>query len=318
MSFRSPPPYIKLTSNVGIAVALLVASVPSTARAGCPSTSAACNAPGNAVCQSTGGTSVIECDLTRESGNVGGTITAVLNTSGSLCSGSADYCIWGTESTGTAFCCEFNATTEGSLLVIGTVYDDTVSFQYSTSDNLSDYGYSGTFVGQVNGNAGDDTITGSRNTDTANYNDNLNGNGGLDTINGDAGDDDIDGGDHDDIITGGPGADTIFGQDGADTITGGAQDDLLYGNAGADLIAGSAGADTIRGDDGEDTLCGDSENDDIAGGIDNDTLWGGTGTDNGNGGSPTGGGTGDTCDVDVPTDCETTGAFSRPSTCPGP
>lgn len=295
---------------------LTVASFSSRALA-CPGSYSTlhCDDPGTDVCQSSAG--IIVCDLTRDDPEEGGTITAVLMES-SLCGG--DYCAWGevyAADVEVSFCCPIEITDETGLRIVGTDYNDTISFQYSTSYDLSHYTTGWTFDGQAVGGPGDDTITGSRDN-TSWYDDELNGNGGSDTIDGDLGDDEISGESEADILVGGVGFDTIYGGLGDDQITGDDGDDFLYGGGDDDTIDGGIGVDIIRGDAGEDTLCGDDGSDDIQGGDDADTLWGGGGgSDVGNGGDPTTA-PGDACDggtIESTASCESTTSFSEPAAC---
>jgi hypothetical protein len=80
----------------------------------------------------------------------------------------------------------------------------------------------------INGNAGNDTITGTA------FNDTINGGDGNDTLTGGAGDD---------TLTGGLGIDTISGSDGNDTLAGSSNDgsqDSLDGGLGTDTCQGPA------------------------------------------------------------------------------
>lgn len=84
----------------------------------------------------------------------------------------------------------------------------------------------------IDGGAGDDTITGS------NYNDILKGGEGRDTIVGGLGDDTIYGGASDDVITGGLGDDKIYGGAGSNTIyfNKGDGHDIVYSDGGTDYL----------------------------------------------------------------------------------
>lgn len=87
----------------------------------------------------------------------------------------------------------------------------------------------------ASGNAGNDTITGSR------YGDYLDGGIGDDILNGGAGDDELDGGDGNDILNGGTGYDSMYGGKGDDTyvIDGMYHGDQVYENY-------NEGTDTIQ------------------------------------------------------------------------
>jgi Ca2+-binding RTX toxin-like protein len=112
----------------------------------------------------------------------------------------------------------------------------------------------------LNGNGGDDTLTGMDDADKG------------DTINGDAGDDTIYGGLGDDQITGGIGANTLNGGGGNDTIEGTA---VLASHikSDADGLAGVAPSNnTMNGGAGDDLLIGGTGHDVMNGGSDNDTI----------------------------------------------
>ena len=139
----------------------------------------------------------------------------------------------------------------------------------------------------IDGNNGDDTISGS-----ANHDDVIDGGHGEDVITVGIGSQTIDGGHGDDTITGGPSTDVINGGDGNDVIDGGAGSDTINAGNGHDVvnggdesggtgddIIGGHGHDTIDGGAGSDTINGKSGNDEIYGGDDSDTLHGGSGSD---------------------------------------
>jgi len=73
---------------------------------------------------------------------------------------------------------------------------------------------------------------------------------GIVSIDGDGGDDSITGGAGNDTIFGGIGNDTLTGNNGNDVIDGGAGDDMLNGNAGNDTLTGGAGNDLMNGGTG--------------------------------------------------------------------
>jgi Ca2+-binding RTX toxin-like protein len=83
----------------------------------------------------------------------------------------------------------------------------------------------------LQGNAGDNRLSG------------LDGN---DTINGDAGFDRLIGGAGTDSLTGDDGDDTVQGNAGTDTVRGGEGDDVLNGGAAKDLYVGNNGADVFQ------------------------------------------------------------------------
>ncbi|MDP3175098.1 MAG: calcium-binding protein, partial [Phenylobacterium sp.] len=124
------------------------------------------------------------------------------------------------------------------------------------------------------------------------------GNGGADTLNGNEGDDQITGGADADTILGEDGDDVLGGAGGADTITGSAGDDAITlgtasattinvgdGGVGDDTITGDADRDSITGGDGGDILLGGAGTDTISGGAGNDTLNSGAGKDQLTGGA---------------------------------
>lgn len=131
---------------------------------------------------------------------------------------------------------------------------------------------------QLNGDAGDDTITGSEGGDE------VFGGTGNDLLNGRGGEDTIRGGDGDDIANGDAGADSILGEGGADQLNGGDGDDQIDGGAGSDSIQAGAGNDTALGGAGSDLLIGDFGNDRLEGQNDLDTLLGNAGDDTLDGG----------------------------------
>ena len=144
----------------------------------------------------------------------------------------------------------------------------------------------------VNGNDGDDTITGSLDLDDTiaggDGDDILTGGSGNNSLDGGDGNDSVNGGSGSDAITGEDGQDTLLGQDGNDTLIGGNGHDSLLGHAGLDSLEGGHGLDTLfggtdddtlDGGDGRDQLNGDAGNDRLMGGINRDTLLGGADDD---------------------------------------
>ena len=97
---------------------------------------------------------------------------------------------------------------------------------------------------ELDGTAGNDTITGSAGKDR------INGLGGDDRLNGWAGRDQIRGGADADVIVGGKGNDVLIGEGGNDVIRGGAGVDEIVGGYGKDRIFGGAGSDIIRAESG--------------------------------------------------------------------
>ncbi len=94
-------------------------------------------------------------------------------------------------------------------------------------------------------------------------------------LNGDAGNDVLSGGMGVDDLDGGDGDDTLMGGAGNDMLDGGAGDDTLIGNEGDDTLMGGAGNDIMMGGIGDDTLMGGFGDDDLQGGAGDDMLIGG-------------------------------------------
>ncbi len=177
-----------------------------------------------------------------------------------------------------------------------------------TTDDLDDAVTMGAAVAsQLNGGAGNDTLTGGPGRDGVfggAGNDTLQGGPAADYLNGEQGQDVVAGGTGADLVIGDDGNDTLKGEDGRDRIGGGAGADALDGGAGDDELLGGPGADILAGgagghdlvtygdrtapvtadpdgapDDGAagelDTIASDVE--DLEGGIGGDALVGGPG-----------------------------------------
>jgi Ca2+-binding RTX toxin-like protein len=172
----------------------------------------------------------------------------------------------------------------------------------------------GGFFNTINGEAGNDSLTGGPSGDLLNggdQNDTLVGGSGNDTLNGGSGSDRLEGGDGNDTLSGGGGA-----SGGPDVALGGAGNDLVYAVLGADQAVGGAGVDTLDTTSysgnylvdlatgttnfvdetftefehlvagiGNDTLLGTAGANSLSGGAGNDSLDGGTGADTLGGGS---------------------------------
>ena len=112
-----------------------------------------------------------------------------------------------------------------------------------SGDGFDLSGMARTGAGNLLGQAGNETITGTDGGDT------IYGFAGTDTLNGSAGNDTIYGGDDNDIINGGAGADILYGEAGADTINGGDDNDNIY-VSGTDSLGdqydGGAGTNYLR------------------------------------------------------------------------
>lgn len=305
-------------------------SGPSTAIA-CDSayTGYSCDNGGSNICTMIGTDWV--CDLARNGATSGGELRMVF--SDSLCQGDNDYCAWGTDASGSPFCCsiEGEAATPTKAVIIGSDNNDSIYLTYSTY-NLDNYDTSGQFDGVVLAGEGDDTIEGSSSA-SAYYEDRLSGGPGVDSIEGHAGadflegegmgdglfggagDDYISGGDGEDQIGGGPDNDQILGGPDDDIVDGGSGQDAIYGGTGDDWMLGGSGNDSMYGEAGSDVLCGetDSSGDTLMGGSGDDYLWGANSTDTKDGGLHT---TTDYCDVQGSnTGCETP-LTSAPTECP--
>lgn len=301
-----------------------------------------CTAITYAVCSyDVPGTTII-CDLEREGGGTGAYAWAVLNEGDAVCDDEAEYCIFGTESTGTPFCCEMEAEDVEVLQLLGTTQRaDHLYFHYDDENvdvDLDNWNTSviDVFEGEAYGRGGGDYIEGSR-VASLDYHDQLFGDDGADHIFGLDGSDEIfGGGGSDPELYGGDGNDTIYGDAGDDYLYGEAHNDTLWGGAGEDKLIGGSGNDTLNGDgdddelsggdgtdilsggDGADKLCGDGDNNDaLAGGAGNDSLAGGAGTGDSGDGNGHSGAPGDTCDsgtTESLSNCEAILSFSRPCT----
>ena len=93
-------------------------------------------------------------------------------------------------------------------------------------------------------------------------------------IEGDAGNDHLSGGAGPDTILGGAGRDKLKGRGGDDLLDGGDDKDKLEGGAGNDILLGGAGNDRLEGDRGLDILIGGLGRDDLRGGKGDDILIG--------------------------------------------
>ncbi|MCB0913946.1 MAG: hypothetical protein KDB60_20255, partial [Propionibacteriaceae bacterium] len=86
------------------------------------------------------------------------------------------------------------------------------------------------------------------------------------------------------IISGTDADETLVGTAIADNILGRGGNDTITGLGGHDALDGGTGADSLSGDDGNDTLDGGTDDDRLAGGPGDDLLIGGTGRDHFTGG----------------------------------
>ncbi|NVB83297.1 MAG: hypothetical protein HOV81_33305, partial [Kofleriaceae bacterium] len=161
------------------------------------------------------------------------------------------------------------------------------------ADPYLDYTLSGVESVTINGDAGNDTISGAGDTVTgAAYPDPLllYGGDGTDSLRGGAGDDHCWGGDGDDTFLGGPaadGADSFTGGPGRDTADYAARtanlslslEDVANDGASAEGDNIESDVEVVKGGSGADTIAGGVNADTIYGGAGNDTLSGGGGAD---------------------------------------
>jgi Ca2+-binding RTX toxin-like protein len=120
----------------------------------------------------------------------------------------------------------------------------------------------------VNAGSGDDTVT-LENMD-AQFSTSV-----RFVVNGEAGNDRLTGSVRADVLNGGSGDDTLNGQQGDDILDGQSGNDTLYGGAGKDTLTGSAGNDRLKGQGSTDTIFEVGDNDFV---LTNRTLTG-NGTD---------------------------------------
>ncbi len=157
------------------------------------------------------------------------------------------------------------------LVNTGTISGGAGSFLGSVSADVVEN--SGTMIGDVALNDGDDSYTAT--------------NAGvvLGWINGEAGNDTLTGGDNADFIDGGADNDRLFGRSGDDDLRGGLGSDFMSGGMGDDQVIGDDGSDKMFGGDGDDTLNGGRDQDTIRGGDGDDEIKGGRLADVLNGGA---------------------------------
>ena len=127
-----------------------------------------------------------------------------------------------------------------SLIVNAGAGNDKVSLRGGSKDSPF------AIAALINGEAGDD---------------NLSGAAGNDTINGGDGDDNIYGKAGDDLLNGDAGEDFIVGGAGVDTLNGGDDDDLLQsaGDGAIDILDGGADSGTTAADDGDQAVADSDE-----------------------------------------------------------
>ncbi len=122
---------------------------------------------------------------------------------------------------------------------------------------------SGAAVVEINAGNGDDTVTVMA---AVTHDVTINGELGEDVLTGGSGNDQLNGGDDDDTLDGGTGNDMLFGNAGLDTLIGGLGGDILNGGVGADTITAGAGNDTVQ------VAGNEAEFDSIDGGADTDQI----------------------------------------------
>ncbi|OED50380.1 hypothetical protein AB838_02430 [Rhodobacteraceae bacterium (ex Bugula neritina AB1)] len=123
-----------------------------------------------------------------------------------------------------------------------------------------------TSSGNLDGLAGNDTLTGSSGSDRLDGNDGrdkLKGMGGHDALNGGSQADTLQGGGGDDDLNGGSGNDKLRGQSGSDDIDGGSGNDKLWGGTGRDTLDGGSGNDKLTGKGGGDIFVFSSGDDTV-------------------------------------------------------
>lgn len=125
----------------------------------------------------------------------------------------------------------------------------------------------------INGEVGNDTLTGGSSDDT------INGGSGDDELRGDGGRDRLAGGAGSDFVSGGAGNDAQSGGGGGDRLKGDGGSDTMNGDAGRDTMTGGGGGDSVNGGNGNDKVKGGKGNDDVNGNPQNDQLYGGPGND---------------------------------------
>jgi hypothetical protein len=126
------------------------------------------------------------------------------------------------------------------VVVLARAGDDSVRAGPETIDTATPQFFPFNIPMQVDGDEGNDTISGGWGSDI------LNGGDDDDEIAGAVGDDVINGGGGNDTLRGNDGADAIVGRDGADSINGGPGNDTVVGDDGADQLFGGTGADTFE------------------------------------------------------------------------
>jgi Ca2+-binding RTX toxin-like protein len=128
----------------------------------------------------------------------------------------------------------------GDDVIDGGAGNDTVTYAGVTGAgvtvDLSDISGGTNAQGDVDSDAGDDTLSNVENIIGSAFSDTIAGDGNANVLSGLGGND---------VIDGGGGADSLSGGGGDDTINGGDGNDLIDGGSGNDIIDGGAGNDTV-------------------------------------------------------------------------
>jgi len=176
---------------------------------------------------------------------------------------------------------------EDKVLLNGSNQSDTIAVTETATQtyNLSLNGVTSTASGvgliDINGFAGDDSITATTLATASAYPITILASGGIgnDTVNMTGvnnGHIEVFGGSNSDTITGPTFAiySELNGGSGNDTITGGGSSDLINGDSGDDFLSGLAGNDSITGDGGNDIIVGGLGDDSLSGGDSSDVfIW---------------------------------------------
>ena len=101
----------------------------------------------------------------------------------------------------------------------------------------------------------------------------------VNTINGNEGNNRLTGGSGNDVINGNGGNDKLSGGSGADILNGGVGKDELNGGSGNDILDGGSGSDELEGGSGNDTLIYTLAENNVIGKFTYDEYEGGSGTD---------------------------------------
>jgi len=166
----------------------------------------------------------------------------------------------------------------GVLTITGTNNPDVISISRSGTKlnvwldvTLKQFTYSNVNKIKADLKSGNDRLTA---TNDVNKPMEVQGRAGNDTITGGANNDKLYGGDNNDSLTGGWGNDSLYGGNGYDTHRGGLGNDSCYGGNQLDYFYDEAGRDRYFGDNDNDIMFADPTNITEA-----DQFWGGSGFD---------------------------------------